>query len=119
MSYEAQAVVISGYSVPRDIWHEAFEYCDQHWKTDPSIPVDWEDYFIDMNPMTGNGETFFGEIIYRVDEYAPCKEFDTILATASTIMRVQNAFDSIFTNFYMIKGYPLPKYNKYLGVRII
>ena len=118
MSWTPEAVVISGYRVPRNIWREGFEYCEEHCDKNDKIPEDWEDYFVDMDAPGGNeSETFFGSIIYTVPEDGYTKEFDTILANFSTIDNVQNAFHAIFDHLYMVKGWPLPQYNKYLGCR--
>ena len=120
MSWTPEAVVISGYRVPRDIWREGFEFCEEHWNTDSNIPEDWEDYFIDMDGPGGNdNETFFGSIIYTVPEDGRTKEFDTILADCRTITKVSEAFEHIFRHLYEVSGYPYPSYNKYLGVRWI
>lgn len=118
MSWTPEAVVISGYRVPREIWQAGFEFCEDNWKNNPIIPDDWEDFFIDMDgPGGDNNETFFGSIIYTVPEDGRTKEFDTILADFSTIDKVQNAFHTIFDLLYVIKGWPVPQYNKYLGCR--
>lgn len=118
MSWTPEAVVISGYRVPREIWRMGFEYCEDYCGKNDKIPDDWEDYFVDMDGPGGNDdETFFGSIIYTVPEDCHTREFDTILADFTTIDKVQNAFHAIFDNFYAMKGYPLPSYNKYLGCR--
>ena len=118
MSWTPEAVVVSGYRIPREIWCEGFEFCEKHWKTDSNIPEDWEDFFIDMDgPGGDNNETFFGSIIYTVPEDGRTKEFDTILVDRHTVETVQNAFTTIFYFIYMHKGWPLPSYNKYLGCR--
>lgn len=122
MSWTPEAIVISGYKVPREIWCEGFEFCEsldsKENKNEFPIPEDWEDYFIDMDAPGGDDtETFFGSIIYTVPEDGHTKEFDTILANFNTIDTVQTAFHKIFDHLYMMRGWPLPQYNKYLGCR--
>ena len=122
MSWTPEAVVISGYKVPRELWCEGFELCEKMDNScaehDAKIPEDWEDYFIDMDAPGGDeNETFFGSIIYTVPEDGRTKEFNTILADAKTINTVQDAFHYIFNHLYMVKGWPLPTYGKYLGCR--
>lgn len=118
MSWTPEAVVISGYRVPRNIWREGFEYCEEYCDKNDKIPEDWEDYFVDMDaPGDSSDETFFGSIIYTVPEDGRTKEFDTILADFNTIDKVQNAFHAIFDHLYVVKGWPVPQYNKYLGCR--
>ena len=120
MSWQPEAVVISGYRVPREIWNEVFEFCDTHWQTDPDIPEDWEDMFIDMDQPGGdNHETFFGVILYNISDNDHTREFDTILANYETVEKVQDAFHKLFRHVYTVKGFPYPSYNKYIGVRWI
>lgn len=120
MSIQAEAVVISGYKIPRELWQKGWEFCEEHWQDDQfNIPSDWEDLFIDMDPISGTGETFFAATIYTVDECSAPKEFDTILADAKTILHVQRSFDIVFHNIYMESGFPTPSFNKYLGLRWI
>ena len=116
MSWTPEAVVLCGYRVSRDIWQKGFEYCEDNCESNPAIPEDWEDYFIDMdNPGGNESETFFGSIIYTVPEDGYTVEFDSIFTHYETIIKVQSAFKAIFSRFY--KDAPLPSYRKYLGCR--
>lgn len=114
MSWLPEAVVISGYKISREFWKQGFEYCEDH-----DILDLWEDFFIDMDPMRDSSETFFGAIIYKVDEYTPAQEFETIVADASTIHSIQDGFEKIFRPIYRENGIPIPLYGKYLGIRWI
>lgn len=118
MSWTPEAVVVVGYRIPHNLWRKGFEYCEDHCDdADTKIPEDWEDYFIGLDPIRDGGDTFFGQIIYTVPEDGLAKEFDTILADATTIRSIQKSFETIFHDFYVMTGFPLPSFNKYLGIR--
>ncbi len=121
MSYTVEAVVISGYRIPRHIWCEAFRFCERYCDTDDLIPDDWEDYFIDMDPLRGNdNETFFGSIIYNISDDNPTTEFDKIIAKGDTIVKVKQAYNHIFSYVLSIHNIiPAPTYGKYVGMRWI
>ena len=120
MSWDPEVIVISGYRLPAEIWKKAMLYCEQH-QNDPEahIPEDWEDYFINMDYIHETHDVYFGAIIHSITEGTPTIEFDTILADFNTIHRVQDAFFNICYPIYMQKGFPLPFYNKYIGMRWI
>jgi len=119
MSYTSETIVISGYKLPYEIWKKGFKYCEKHCETDINIPANWGDMFINMNPICNHGEVFFGWVIYTVPEDGTTKEFDTILADLPVITHVQWYFDHIFRHIYEQKGFPLPTYNKFIGMRYI
>ena len=63
MSWTPEAVMIRGFKIPRNIWNEGIIKCEE---TD--CVKDWEDYFIDMDPISGKGDTLFGEIVATIEE---------------------------------------------------
>ncbi len=112
MSWTPEAIIISGYRVPRNIWQEGFKYCEDNCGKNDKIPKDWEDYFIDMDaPGSNESETFFGSIIYTVPEDGPTKELSSI-PTNFHALETQNAFHEIFKNYSSV-------YNHYIGCRWI
>lgn len=117
MSYTPEAIVVSGYRLPREIFNLGMELCEEHWEIFEKDISGWEDFFIDMDLACCNGDTFFGSIIYTVPEDGRTKEFDTITADYNTIKTVQEKFHAIFDHIYKVKGWPMPSYNKYLGIR--
>ena len=108
MSWNTEAIILVGYKLPRDIWEEGFQFCEKH----PDILPDYEDHFIDMDPVVGDGETFFGSIIFNVDDYGPAVELNSIMAGDETIDTLTNSFQRIFPD---IKS----TYKKYIGIRWI
>jgi hypothetical protein len=56
MSWTPEAVMIRGFKVPRNIWNEGMDKCEE-----TNCVEDWEDYFIDMDPACGQGDTFLAK----------------------------------------------------------
>ena len=118
MSIESTAIIVSGYKIPRDIWQKGFEFCEAHWQDKTyKIPEDWEDMFIDMDCISGKGDTFFGSIIYTVSDTEETKEIDSIITHADTILHILDSFEIIFTPICKEYKCPFPKFGKYLGLR--
>ena len=118
MSIESTAIIISGYKIPREMWRKGFEFCEEHWQDKTyKIPEYWEDMFIDMDCISGKGETFFGSIIYTVGETEETKEIDSIITHADTILHILDSFEIIFMPMFAAKKEPFPKFSKYLGLR--
>lgn len=63
MSWTPETVIIRGFKIPRDIWNEGINKCEE-----TNCLEDWEDYFIDMDPVSGKGDTFFGEIVTTISK---------------------------------------------------
>ena len=121
MSWEPETVVIYGYRVPREMWQDIFEYCEQNYTDDDQrIPDDWEDYFIDMDPACGQGETLFGKVVHSFsDDDIELKEFDSLLVDLNTIRAVEHTFDVVVRPVYENKQKSAPRANKYIGMRYI
>ena len=108
MSWNTEAIIFVGYKLPQDVWTKGLEFCDAH----PDILPDYEDYFIDMDPVVGDGETFFGSIIFHIDDYAPAAELSSINAGDETIDILTTSFQRIFPDVQST-------YKKYVGIRWI
>lgn len=111
MGVDISTAIIAGYRIPRNIWEEAMEYCEKHLD---EVPEDWDQFFINTNAWTANGETFFGEQIISVDEDSEAVEIDNINVGAITINRVRNAFRAIFQNL----PFDEPDFKKYLCILV-
>ena len=68
MSIEYKSAIIYGCKVEQNLWHELWNYCDNHWEEeDDEIPEDWEDFFIETNQWGTASEYFFGIIVSEID----------------------------------------------------
>ena len=109
MSWEPQAVVIYGYKLPRDTWNKYMGFCEENFLDG------WEDYFIDTNPATGNGDTFFGLIVTQIDEHDSFIQLESIRANIEDLMNLDNWSDKIYYGgFIDLIKYPI---DYYIGVR--
>ena len=94
MSWTHSAVIIAGYKIAREAWEEGAQRC----ANSPEALNTWEDYFIDLDPCAGDGDTFFGSIIYEVDEYEHSLELSSISPDDRTINAIVEGFQIFFPN---------------------
>lgn len=77
-----------------------------------------EDYFIDMDPACGKGDTFFGEIITTIEE-GTAKSCNNVNFSLKDISELTNKyvkiFKEIYTNHNLLFSFP----DTYVGVRYI
>jgi len=111
MSWTPEAIVIRGYKIPSNIWYE--------FSKNPSKDEEYyEDYLIDTNPITGEGELFFGIIIYSVTEDTPFKEIDQIIE-GDMEYQMKLKFHILFDKIYDKMNMKKPKCKTYIGSRYI
>lgn len=113
MSWTPQATILLGYKIPRTLWDEGIDFCEEN---NELIPFDWEDMFIDMDPVSGNeNETFFGKILYTLDDNDATREFNEILPESNLVkLDIKRAFNIIFPNLDIT-----PILTTYIGTRWI
>lgn len=116
MSWTPEAVMIRGFKIPRDIWNEGMDKCEE-----TNCLEDWEDHFIDMDPISGKGDTFFGEIVTTIEE-GTAKSYNEANTDFSweKFSRLKNKYYAIFEKIYADHNLYFPRcYNAYVGVRYI
>lgn len=115
MSWTPEAVMIRGFKIPRDIWNEGMDKCEE-----TNCLEDWEDYFIDMDPVCGQGDTLFGEIITTIEEGTARNCNDTTNFSWEKFSRLINKYYDIFEKIYADHNLYFPcGCNTYVGVRYI
>ena len=107
MSWCPEAVVIYGYKLPRDKWNEGIEVYENHF-----LNFDISDYFIDTNPMSEDGDTFFGIITAGIGEDEPFAAITQFVISNEEVAELTNWFIKLY-------GYNYDKYHPdyYIGVR--
>lgn len=113
MSWTPKAVMIRGFKVPRNIWNEGMDKCEE-----TNCVEDWENYFIDMDPAYGKGDTFFGEIITTIEE-GTAKSCNNINFSLKDIFELTNKYVKIFKEIYTNHNLLFPLPDTYVGVRYI
>lgn len=116
MSWTPETVIIRGFKIPRDIWNEGMDKCEE-----TNCLEDWEDYFIDMDPVCGRGDTFFGEIAMTVEE-GTAKSYNEANADFSweKFSKLKNQYYAIFEKIYADHNLYFPRScNAYVGVRYV
>lgn len=113
MSWTPEAVMIRGFKIPRDIWNEGMDKCEE-----TNCLEDWEDYFIDMDPVCGKGDTFFGEIIATIEE-GTAKSCNNTNFSLKDIFELTNKYTKIFKEIYANRNLLFPLPDTYVGVRYI
>lgn len=114
MSWTPETVIIRGFKIPRDIWNEGMDKCEE-----TNCIEDWKDYFIDIDPACGKGDTFFGEIITTIEEGTARSCHDTDFSWKN-FFELTNKYYAIFEKIYADHNLYFPLYcDTYVGVRYI
>lgn len=114
MSWIPEAVMIRGFKIPRDIWNEGMQKCEE-----TNCLEDWEDYFIDMDPACGRGDTLFGEIIATIEE-GTARSCNETNFSWEKFSQLKNKYYAIFEKIYADHNRYFPlSCNTYVGVRYI
>lgn len=119
MGYELEAIMVRGFKIPRNIWNEGIEKCKE-----TNSFEEFEDYFIDMDPICGQGDTLFGEIITTVDAgfAKSCNETGFTLESlynSKTKYNLKTKFYNVFKDIYTKYNLYLPLCKTYIGSRYV
>ena len=118
MSWEQKASIISGYHISSNAAAAAWDKINELYEKDSNKAMDFEDLFINIDPIRGDGDIFLGVIIYECDEYNTFVRFDDILTPIPGILKVQAAFEELLSDYYKIHLEDrVPKWDKYLVFR--
>ena len=112
MSWTTEAVVIYGYKLSPEILEE---FLKKSYNEE-----DYEDYIIDTNPISEDGEIFFGIITHNIEADAPFKRISYFFgADDAKEYNMKSKFHYYFDDIYIQKNKPIPMCAIYIGVRYI
>ena len=111
MSWTTEAIVIRGYKLLPEILEEFLKksYNEEGY----------EDYIIDTNPISEDGEIFFGIITHNIEADAPFKRIGYFSADDAKEYNMKSRFHYYFDEIYIQKNKLIPICETYIGVRYI
>lgn len=119
MSWSSEVIIIAGYKLDS----ETFSTGAERWEDmafgkdgDKSLQK-YEDYFIDADPICGEGPWFFGKIIryYDANSNGFAEELNKIITNPLDITEIQEVFHKIFDDILPI-GFEF-KFSKWITGR--
>lgn len=109
MSWLPKTILVRGYKIPRAIWNEGLEKCGDLEK--------YEDMFIDLDPVCGQGDTLFGHCIMTVEEGFAQNCYEINLSWEE-LMNIKDTFYEIFEELYKKYNLYIPSCSvTYVGIR--
>lgn len=114
MGCTLEAIMVRGFKIPRNIWNEGMEKCEE-----TNSFEELEDYFIDMDPICGQGDTLFGEVITTLDAGFAKSWWDNTGFTWDSFYNLKTKFYNIFKDIYTKYDLPFPLCETYIGSRYV